>query len=90
MVVELLIAVQVYVLLTPVVSDGLVDDRTSVSSPSDEVTACVAGGATWALAAAAQTANNTVAMGREKIRLADTVNRVIRSVLLLFANRCYR
>jgi len=46
MVVELLIAVQVYVLLTPVVSEGLVDDKTSVSSPSDEVTACVAGGAT--------------------------------------------
>jgi hypothetical protein len=45
-VLELLIAVQVYVLSTPVVSDGLVDDRTSLSSPSDEVVACVAGGAT--------------------------------------------
>jgi hypothetical protein len=45
MAVELLIAVQVYVLSTPVASDGLVDDRTSVSRPSDEVAACVAGAA---------------------------------------------
>src|SRR5262249_20211174 len=36
-VVELLIAVQVYMLLTPAASDGLVDQSSSVSSPSEEV-----------------------------------------------------
>jgi hypothetical protein len=46
MVVELLIAVQVYVLSTPVASDALVDDSLSVSSPSDEVADCKTAGAT--------------------------------------------
>jgi hypothetical protein len=38
MVLELLIAVQMYVLSTPAASEALVDDSTSVISPSDEVT----------------------------------------------------
>jgi hypothetical protein len=44
-VLELLIAVQVYVLLTPAASDALADDSTRVRSPSDEVTDCKTAGA---------------------------------------------
>jgi hypothetical protein len=47
---ELLTAVQVYVLLTPTASEGLVDDSTSVSSPSGEVDVWRTVGAAWARA----------------------------------------
>jgi hypothetical protein len=44
-VVELFVAVQMYVLLTPAVSDAFVDDSVSVISPSDEVVDCKTTGA---------------------------------------------